>query len=44
MNINNTKAISIEPNDNFPIEIYSEERLQEFEQSNEVELEDFKLS
>lgn len=40
----NSEGIIIKPSATFPVEIYSEERLQEFEQSNEVELEDFNLS
>jgi bifunctional DNA-binding transcriptional regulator/antitoxin component of YhaV-PrlF toxin-antitoxin module len=38
-----TEGIVIKPSVTFPVEIYTEERLKEFEQSNEIELEDFNL-
>ena len=33
----------LRPNAKFPVEIYSDERVEEFRQQNEKELEDFKL-
>ena len=36
-------GIILRPEAGFPVEIYSDERVQEFRQQNEQELEDFKL-
>ena len=36
-------GLVLRPNAQFPVEIYSNERVEEFEQHNEKELEDFKL-
>ena len=40
----NSEGIMIKPSATFPVEIYSEKRFKEFEESNEIELEDFELS
>jgi AbrB family looped-hinge helix DNA binding protein len=37
------EGIILKPSATFPVEIYSEKRLKEFEESNEIELEDFEL-
>ena len=36
-------GLILRPNDKFPVEIYSDERVAEFEQQNEKELENFQL-
>lgn len=36
-------GLILRPNATFPVEIYSDERVEEFRQQNEDELEDFKL-
>jgi bifunctional DNA-binding transcriptional regulator/antitoxin component of YhaV-PrlF toxin-antitoxin module len=38
-----TDGIMLKPSATFPVEIYTEERLKEFQQSNETELEGFDL-
>ena len=36
-------GLVLRPNNKFPVEIYSDERVEEFRQQNEDELKDFKL-
>ncbi len=36
-------GLILRPNVTFPVEIYSDERVREFQQQNEEELKDFKL-